>query len=297
MKRFLLLYHPHAGDAIFRHRLDRVIALFQQKGILVTPFRAVDREETLRFFTGQHTAGFDGVVAAGGDGTLHHAVEAMVQAGCSLPLGILPAGTSNDFARGLGIPADLERAVDIVAAGYTRPVDVGRVNGRHFINVVGAGLIPSVAHNVDRRVKNTLGRLAYYLKGLGELPNIRPFPLLIEAGERRIEIEDALLLLVLNSSDVGGFSRVIPGTRVDDGLLDLVVLSRPKVVDWLDLLLRITAGDVAEHKNILHLRCPRIVVRSSEQVECDLDGEAGGFLPLTIEVLPGRLPFLVENKG
>lgn len=296
MRRMLLLYHPHAGDAIFRHRLDQVVALFQQAGILLTPIRTVNREETLGYFSQRYYEGFDGVVAAGGDGTLHHAVEAMLQGECHLPLGILPAGTSNDFARGLGIPLALEQAVQVIAAGHTRLVDVGQANERYFINVVGAGLLPSVAHSVDRRVKNTLGRLAYYLKGIGELPNIRPFPLHIETEQQQIAVEDALMLLVLNSGDVGGFSQVLPDIQVDDGLLDIVVLSRPKVTDWLDLLLRLTAGEVAEHKNILHLRCSQVTVCSTESVECDFDGEAGGFLPVTIRVLPRRLRFYCPHK-
>ena len=122
-------------------------------------------------------------------------------------MGIIGSGTSNDFATYLKINEDMEAYFDKIAAGNTRRMDVGRVGEQYFINVASAGMMTCIAHEVDRRLKNALGKMAYYLKGIGEIPKFRAVPLVITADGVKYELE-AFLFVVINSSVVGSMKNV-----------------------------------------------------------------------------------------
>ena len=120
-------------------------------------------------------------MAAGGDGTLHEVVNVLMREKLSLPIGIIGSGTSNDFATYLGVNQDLEAYFDCIVDDISRPADVGCANGEYFINVASAGALTSVAHEVNVRLKHAMGKMAYYLRGIGEIPKLHKLHLHIKA--------------------------------------------------------------------------------------------------------------------
>lgn len=285
MKRFILAYNPLSGDGRFKFRLDHVIEHFQRAGCLVIPYRMQERERNNAIITLAEELKPEGIVVSGGDGTVHELVNLLVRHKLDVPLGILPSGTSNDFAVYLQLGRSIEAWVRVVVEGKTRPVDIGRVNDRYFFNVASAGLLTSVAHNADVGLKNTLGKMAYYLKGLGELPNFRSLPIRITADGICRE-EEVLLFLISNSSTVAGFPSLAPRARIDDGLLDLIAIRRCSLPELMTLFLHFLKGSHHNSKNLVYLQAKEFVVDCQEALESDLDGERGPVLPLRISTMP-----------
>ncbi|WP_425059495.1 Diacylglycerol kinase [Sporomusa carbonis] len=288
MKRHVLIYNPVSGDAKFRFRLDEVIEYLQLSGGMVIAFRTRQKGDIPAFILQAKELGVDSIIVAGGDGTVHEVINAMLAGEIDIPLGIIPSGTCNDFASHLNFGRHLPGCLSAITGGMWRMVDVGRVNGEYFLNVASAGLLTSVAHTVDISLKNTLGKMAYYLKGLGELPSFRSLHVKVTADGQVIE-DDILLFLVMNSGMVGSFPTLAPEAKIDDGKLDLLIVNKCSISELMGLFISIFAGRHTFSNHIRYLQAANIYIECDEPVESDLDGELGPPLPLSIATVTNRL--------
>lgn len=292
MKNFLLVYNPVAGGAGFRKNLDGVIENFQRRGILLTAYRTRAGNSAEDFAECIKISDASGIIVAGGDGTLHNVANWLKKSGADLPVGVIGSGTSNDFATHLNL--DAENFFDAAACGKTRAVDLGEANGEFFINVASAGAFTSIAHEVDSRQKNSLGKLAYYLRGLEEIPALKSFALSVRADGKNFEL-DAFLFLVLNSPAVAGLKKITDATKIDDGKLDFLALKRCSPRDLLSLTQKIISGRTIEHEpNVFFVQAEKFEIRASVELTSDLDGEIGSALPLKISNIKGALNFFAS---
>lgn len=281
----MLFYNPVSGHAAFKNKLDWIVEAFQRRGILVVFYRT-RREGSEAFIPFVQEIQPDGLLVAGGDGTVHEIVNLMMKGNLDLPLGIIGSGTSNDFATYLGVNTDLEAYLDTIASGRTRRVDLGLMDGTYFINVASGGAMACIAHEVNARIKNSLGKMAYYLKGIGELPKFRYFPLKIEADGAHYELE-TFLFVIINSPVVGSMKNVANGVAVDDGKLDLLSIGKCSIPKLMSITADLIAGKpVSEREDVLHVQAKHFHIESGIPVESDIDGECGPMLPLTIETVP-----------
>lgn len=281
----MLFYNPVSGHAAFKNKLDWIVEAFQRRGILVVFYRT-RREGNEAFIPFVREVNPDGLLVAGGDGTVHEIVNLMMKGNLDLPLGIIGSGTSNDFATYLGVNTDLEAYLDTIAAGRTRRVDLGLMDGTYFINVASGGAMACIAHEVNARIKNSLGKMAYYLKGIGDLPKFRYFPLKIEADGAHYELE-TFLFVIINSPVVGSMKNVANGVAVDDGKLDLLSIGKCSIPKLMSITADLIAGKpVSEREDVLHVQAKHFRIESGIPVESDIDGECGPMLPLTIETVP-----------
>lgn len=281
----MLFYNPVSGHAAFKNKLDWIVEAFQRRGILVVFYRT-RREGNEAFIPFVREVNPDGLLVAGGDGTVHEIVNLMMKGNLDLPLGIIGSGTSNDFATYLGVNTDLEAYLDTIASGRTRCVDLGLMDGTYFINVASGGAMACIAHEVNARIKNSLGKMAYYLKGIGELPKFRYFPLKIEADGAHYELE-TFLFVIINSPVVGSMKNVANGVAVDDGKLDLLSIGKCSIPKLMSITADLIAGKpVSEREDVLHVQAKHFRIESGISVESDIDGECGPMLPLTIETVP-----------
>ncbi len=285
MKKVLLCYNPVSGKGRFKNDLDYVLERLQDEGYAVQFFRMGSEASLKRYFVQLREEKLEFVIAAGGDGTLNLVINAMIENGMDIPLGIIPVGTSNDFASFLGIEGNLEKYMDIILAGKAERVDIGNVNGRYFINSFSLGGLTTVAHSTSFEDKNNFGRLAYFLNGLQQSSMLDSFHLRFQSGEEQIEL-NALLVLVLNSGTVGGFPNIAPKAQVDDNKLDVIIVSDgPFIVDKINNLLRLLTGDYGDDdKNILYFQTDRTYFESNSKLATDIDGEAGPRLPVIVSV-------------
>lgn len=292
-RKIVLMYNPVSGHARFKYKLDEITEICQKNGAVLIPYRTEKENPELPDFL--RDVDPDGVIAAGGDGTLHHAVDLLLKNDINKPVGIIGSGTSNDFATYLGVHNRLKEYVGKIAAGTAsiRTVDAGCANGHHFINVASAGMLTGVPHKVNTKLKNTFGKLAYYVGGLKEVTKFKPLPLTIEAGGR-VYHEDTFLVVIINSDAVGSFRHVVGGVAVDDGLLDMLLVRWSSPSELMGLTASLAGGKgIGGAKNVMHIQSDKFVITadSGEVIESDLDGEAGPKLPLTITAKQGALKF------
>jgi diacylglycerol kinase (ATP) len=288
MKKFVLVYNPLSGNAGFKTRLDEVVDILKQFNAFTIPLRTSQKEDTKEFVLLAREEAADGIIVAGGDGTLHEIINEMLNANVNLPIGIIPSGTCNDFAGHLNIRYDLAECCRLIANGKTRTVDIGKANDQYFLNVASAGLLTSVAHNVEVQHKNTLGKLAYYLEGLGHLPRFRTLKVRIAADGQIIESE-IFLFLVMNSCVAGSFPCLAPNAKIDDGKLDLLVINKCRIAELVSLFLRIMSGSHINHRHVIYMQAKDLVIEAAAEVESDLDGELGPRLPLTISTVTNKI--------
>ena len=289
MKKILLIYNPVSGHAAFKNKLDAVIESFQRRGIFLSIYRTC-AEDNSSFADCVKISQVQGVIAAGGDGTLHAVINWLKKNSLDLPVGVIGSGTSNDFAAHLNI--DDEKFFDAINLSRTRPVDLGLVNGKeYFINVASAGVFTSIAHEVDSRLKNFLGKSAYYLRGLGELKNFKTVPLEISADGENFSV-DAFLFLILNSPSVAGFKKISDTAQIDDGKLDLLALKKCSPPALVSLAKKILAGEsIQSDENIFSLQAKTFEIKTPAALTSDLDGEVGDVLPLKIETIKHAINF------
>jgi diacylglycerol kinase (ATP) len=244
-----------------------------------------DGDEAFDRLRDRVAAGVDGVVAVGGDGLVNIALQ--VVGGTDVPLGIVPAGTGNDIARSLGLaPHDAPAAVRLVVGGRTRPIDLGRANGRWFGGVLGSGF-DSMVNERANRMSWPSGRSRYNLAILAELRIFRPVPYVLELDGERVETE-AMLVAVGNGPSYGGGMRVTPDAQLDDGLLDVTVLGPISKPEFIRVFPTVYKGTHVSHRAVT-VRRARSVTLQADGVTAYADGERVAVLPVTCDAVPGAL--------
>jgi diacylglycerol kinase (ATP) len=228
--------------------------------------------------------GVDAVVAVGGDGMVHLALQ--VVAGTGTPLGIVPAGTGNDLAASLHLPNDPLAAVDVVLAGSRRRIDAVRVGERWFGCVLGAGF-DSIVNERANTLRWPKGTARYNVAIALELPRFKPLPFTITI-DGEVWRTDAMLVAVGNAQSYGAGIRITPDAVLDDGLLDVCVLTPVSKVDFVRTLPKARTGEHVGHPAVVMKR-GRVVTLDSPGVVAYADGERLGPLPVTCECVPGAV--------
>ncbi|GAB6991841.1 diacylglycerol kinase [Paenibacillus pini] len=233
--------------------------------------------------------GYDLIIAAGGDGTLYEVVNGMAGKDHLPPLGVFPLGTTNDFARGLGIPRNWEDYCDLVIRQQTRPIDVGKANERYFINIAGGGTLTELTYDVPSRLKTMIGQLAYYIKGIEKMINLSPQELILKAEGQEAIHDEFMIFLITNTNSVGGFEKLAPGARIDDGELDVIAVKKCNLAEFVRIVSLAQRGEHLNDKKVVYFRTKSMEVTSPGKVLLNLDGELGGELPVNFSVMPQHL--------
>lgn len=281
----LLIYNPNAGNGMFKSNLDLIVEKFQKKGKMIVPVRGANPKLLDSVFRAAKTKEFTKVIAAGGDGTINQVVNAMMRNGCDLPLAIFPAGTANDFAYYFDLPHDIESMIDIALGEHYTYADVGKANEKYFINVAALGFLVDVSQKTDPNIKNTLGVISYYLKGMSEIPNLRPIETKVRTDDMMLN-EKIYFMLIMNGKSAGGFKRIAPEAEINDGLLDVMMFKEMSVLDMAPLLFKVMTGDHIENDNVIFFQTNKLYIEADQEVGTDVDGETGPDLPLAIELIP-----------
>ena len=267
------IYNPYSGENLILSKLDKVISLHQEAGYTIVPYRITAGEDVGVALNDIKDGNYKYILIAGGDGTVDSVVNAMAKSGISLPIGILPVGTANDFSKFLGMPSDVEEACKQILSSEVKSVDLGSINDKYFVNVASTGLFTDVSQKTDVNLKNTIGKLAYYLKGLEELPNFRKLHVNILSKEVEFDGE-MYLLLVFNGATAGNFNLA---TRADacDGLLDIIMFKAVQIYELLPLFIKVLKGEHLDSNKVLYFKTDYLKVECHEDIVTDIDGEKG----------------------
>ena len=274
-KRLFFIYNPCSGRGLIRTKLFGILQVFSDAGYEMTvhPTRACrDAVEQIRGLPD----GYDLVVCSGGDGTLDEVVQGMMQREKKIPVGYIPAGTVNDFARSLRIPRNMESAARIAVEGQNYPVDIGTFNSEYFVYIAAFGVFTDVSYSTSQDMKNVLGHMAYLLEGVKRLTNIPSYHIRLKSQEVTEE-GDFIFGMVTNSRSVGGFKNII-GRRVhfDDGVFEVTFIRRPQNAAELQEILGAILLKEMNQKYMCSFRTACLEVAAEEPVPWTLDGEYGG---------------------
>lgn len=293
-QKVLLFYNPHSGNGMFKNNLDGIIDRFQESGFQVVPVRAAKGTAIQRALAEMDQSMYRQIVVAGGDGTINICVNAMIRNNIDLPLAIFPTGTANDFASYFALPKDIESMVDVAMGDKFTYADVGKCNDRYFINVAAMGSLVDVSQKTDPNLKNTLGVVAYYLKGASEVVKLRALPVKLTTDDKVIE-EEMYFMLVMNGMSAGGFKKLSPTSDIQDGKLNVILFRKMPIIELVPLLFGVISGNYLENKSILTFETDNLVIESEEDISTDVDGEHGEKLPLHFSVLEKKLRIFTEK--
>ncbi|UJF32675.1 diacylglycerol kinase [Paenibacillus hexagrammi] len=296
VKRARLIYNPTSGREEMRKRLPEILQRLERGGLETSTHATIGEGDATLAAAEAVERGFDIIIAAGGDGTLCEVVNGMAERPNRPALGILPLGTTNDFARALNIPKNWEQACELIVRQYTRDIDVGKINNRYFINIAGGGSMTELTYEVPSKLKTMIGQLAYYMKGIEKLPRLRPIELHVKAGEAEF-VEEAMMFLVANSNSVAGFEKLSPDASLNDGLFDVLILRKCNLAEFIRVITLALRGEHLTDPNVIYFQTDHIEINSPDYVQLNLDGEFGGTLPCVMTNLRSHLRIIVDESG
>lgn len=216
-KHARVIYNPTSGREIIKKNLADVLSILEQAGYVTSAHATTAEPDDAKHAAEEAVRDrFDLVVAAGGDGTINEVINGIAEKEYRPKVGIIPTGTTNDFARALHVPRDVIKATKIIAAGQSVAMDIGKANETYFINIGGGGRLTELTYDVPSRLKTMLGQLAYYLKGIEMLPSLKATKVKVEYDQGVFEGEVMFFLLGLTNS-IGGFEKIAPDAKLDDG--------------------------------------------------------------------------------
>lgn len=282
-KRALLLLNRnsrHGAEAA-----DTLVAELRSLDIDVIEDKLSDGE-TCSDLVRRHAHQVELAIAAGGDGTLNSAVDGLIETG--LPLGVVPLGTANDFARTLDLPTDLAEACRVIAAGHTRTIDVGQVNGKHFVNVASIGLSVEITRQLTKEVKRVWGVFAYLIAASKALYHSRLFRAEIRTETESFQVR-TLQIAVGNGRYYGGGLTVAENAEIDDHRLDLYSLELTLFWQIFTLPWRLKTGALSESQYARTLRGKSFEIVTSRPYRINTDGELTVLTPATFKIVPDAL--------
>ncbi len=294
--RSLVILNPAAGqddpDRV-RRQIGGAFAVRERSFDIVATTAGGDAERLARRAV---RLGYGSIVAAGGDGTLAEVITGV--AGSDVPLGIIPLGTANLVAANLGIPGDIERAVDTIVHGRTTPLDVGQLgDGRYFALIAGAGWDAEVMRSATRELKDRLGFGAYLLAALRSVATPPSSLFRITADGHEFEVRAATVLI----ANVGQIFhsllpvelKLAPATSASDGMLDVCIFAPRSLPDVATVLWKVASGKYAGDQRMAYLQAREIRIESDPPVIAQVDGDVAGMTPLTARVVVGGVRVLV----
>ncbi|MFD1037092.1 diacylglycerol kinase [Virgibacillus byunsanensis] len=294
MKRARIIYNPTSGREVFKRELAHVLERFEKAGYETSAHATTSEGDAIKAAETAVERKYDVVVAAGGDGTINEVINGLAEKDFRPKLGIIPTGTTNDFARALSIPRDIKKALDIILADQTMPLDIGRVNDHYFMNIAGGGKLTELTYEVPSKLKTMIGQLAYYMKGIEMLPSLKPIRAKIEYDGNIID-DEIMLFLVANTNSVGGFEKLAPNAKLNDGYFDLIILRKTNLAEFIRIASLATRGAHLDDGNVIYARARNVKVDTDEKMQLNIDGEFGGMLPGEFVNLQEHIEFFVPD--
>ena len=274
-KKMLFIFNPFSGKAQIKSKLFEIIDVFVKGGyeVIVHPTQAVgDGFEKTKELAPQ----VDLVVCSGGDGTLDEVVSGLMEVDQRVPIGYIPAGSTNDFANSLGIPKEMVKAAEVAVGKNPFPCDIGDFNSDTFVYVAAFGLFTEVSYKTSQQLKNIFGHVAYIMEGAKHLHDILSYNMQVEYEEHVFQ-DEFIYGMVTNSVSVGGF-KGMTGTdvKLDDGVFEVTLIKKPHNPIELNEILACLTNMIDDSDLIYSFKTNEVKITAREQIAWTLDGEFGG---------------------
>lgn len=275
MKKMLFIMNPYAGQRKANRFLTDILGLFNKSGYEVVTYMTAGTGDAVNIAR-DRAQGMDLVVCCGGDGTLNETISGLYHAGLKIPVGYIPAGSTNDFASSLKLSGNIMQAAQDIMDGEPIPYDMGRFgDDRYFTYVASFGAFTKTSYNTPQSVKNALGHTAYLLDGIQELSQIRKAHVRMELDDQSVVEDDFIFGCISNSTSIGGIMTLDP-RQVDmsDGLMEVFLVRSPK--NFTEIAACIQALQSQQYNNcnmITFCSARKIKVVTQTEMTWTLDGE------------------------
>ncbi|MCI6871654.1 diacylglycerol kinase family lipid kinase [Streptococcus hyointestinalis] len=294
-----LIYNPTSGQELMKRHVGEVLDILEGFGYESSAFQTTPEKNSARNEAERAAkAGFDLVIAAGGDGTINEVVNGIAPLKHRPKMAIIPTGTTNDFARALKIPrGNPVAAAKVIGKNQMVKMDIGRArNDTYFINIAAAGSLTELTYSVPSQLKTTFGYLAYLAKGAELLPQVSKVPVKITHDEGVFDGEASMIFAAITNS-VGGFEQIAPDAKLDDGLFTLIIVKTANLLHLLSLIRLLLSGKHIYDKRIEYIKTSKIVIepQSDKRMMINLDGEYGGDAPITLTNLKNHITFFADT--
>ena len=274
-KKLLFIYNPHSGKGLIRNYLADIVDTMVKAGFEVTIYPTQAPADATRKVQ-EEASRYDRIVCSGGDGTLDEVVTGMMSLQQRVPIGYIPAGSTNDFGNSLGIDKDMRRAAEIAVNGRPYPVDIGRFNKDNFVYVAAFGIFTEVSYATSQDLKNALGHVAYLLEAVKQLADIPSFRMQVEYDGNML-YDEFIYGMITNTKSVGGMKGIIPGAiDLQDGVFEVTLIRTPKTPIDLTDIVNFLLGNSKESEFVYSFQTGELKFTAVEQVPWTLDGEFGG---------------------
>ncbi|MBQ8278834.1 MAG: YegS/Rv2252/BmrU family lipid kinase [Roseburia sp.] len=275
MKKLLFVFNPFSGKALIKNYLLEIVDTMVKAGYEVTIYPTQCANDA-RVKVEKEAPQYDLVVCSGGDGTLDETVAGLMNCGKRVPLGYIPAGSTNDFATSLGIPKEMVQAAEVAVTGNPFPCDVGWFNGNNFVYVAAFGLFTEVSYKTSQEWKNVLGHAAYILEGIKSLHEIPAFRMQVEFNNCCIQ-DEFIYGMITNSTSVGGFTGMTgKDVELDDGIFEVTLIKKPRNPIELNEIIASLANLVDDTDMIYSFKTKHVKFTAKKEIPWTLDGEYGG---------------------
>ncbi|NBJ91866.1 diacylglycerol/lipid kinase family protein [Parablautia muri] len=275
-KKMLFIYNPRAGKAKIRSNLLDIIDIFTKAGFEVVAYPTQSKGDGIKAVKERKLGYYDIIACSGGDGTLDEVVTGMMQCERRIPIGYVPAGSTNDFAKSLHIPKNMIDAAHAIVDGESFGCDIGSFNNDIFVYIAAFGIFTDVSYETRQDMKNILGHMAYILEGMRRLSAVKFYEMKIEGDEFSVEGE-FLFGMVTNSISVGGFKNITgENVKLDDGEFEVTLIKKPSNAMELNLIMAALVNRNINTDCMYCFKAKTLKVYSQEEVAWTLDGEFGG---------------------
>lgn len=305
LKRARVIYNPSSGREVVKKELPKILNIYEEAGYETSAFQTTPeplsaQKEAARCCE----VGFDLIVAAGGDGTVHEVINGIAEKEHRPTLAIIPAGTTNDYARALHIPRDnLLNAARLIEQEESVFMDIGKVmtreNIKYFMNIGALGNLAEVTFDVSPQLKTLFGYLAYVIKGAELIPQIRAVPVQIDYEGASYDGEASLVFIALSNS-VGGFEKIVPDKIFGDGKFSLIIVKTANLLELMQLAIKVLTDEVhLESPHIIHQKTDfvDINVKDNSKLMINLDGEYGGDAPVHFETVKQHIEVIANTSS
>lgn len=274
-KKLLFVFNPKSGMGLIKNSLLDIIDIMVKAGYDPTVYPTQARGDAIQKVK-EDGAGYDRIVCSGGDGTLDEVVTGMREIDLHIPLGYIPAGSTNDFARTLGIPSDMVKAAEIAVGENIFACDVGQFEDDTFIYIAGFGMFTEISYETPQELKNIFGHAAYVLSAAKSLASIPNYLMQVEANGTLIQ-DRFVYGMITNSVSVAGFKGLTgKNVQLDDGEFEVTLVKSPNNPLELNEIIAYLTGIIHETKMVYSFKTDHIQIRSRSSVSWTLDGENGG---------------------
>lgn len=303
-KRARLIYNPTSGQEIMKKHVGEVLHILEGFGYETSAFQTTPEEHSARDEAKRAgLAGFDLVIAAGGDGTINEVVNGLAPLEKRPKMAIIPTGTTNDYARALKVPrSNPIEAAKMIGKNQTILMDIGLAKttnkDSYFINIAAAGTLTELTYSVPSQLKTMFGYLAYVVKGAELLPQVQFNPVRVTHDKGIFEGKVSMIFVALTNS-IGGFETIVPDAKLDDGKFTLIMVKTGNLFEILHLIrLVIDGGKHVDSDKIEYIKTEKLTIEANEtdqRLLLNLDGEYGGDAPVELINLANHIEFFADT--